>query len=135
MGTRANVARTLVDVFTDKGYCDWMQALAVPLPLTVTGQQVFEGLRTRPDDTFVGGSETSTNAIAYGMKLLIKNPHIWSQLKADPDKYMKTFVEEVVRLEGPVQGLMRITTCGSPTAKMISPRRQFFALFGLKQQM
>lgn len=181
-------APTLVDAFIDKGYCDWMQALAVPLPLTVIGQQVgvpetdiwkikawtdawvqrasmmqseeqehwsvemeieaqhyfqpvFERLRTRPDDTllsdmvnrvipewgrplndnelhaemmadtFVGGSETSTNAIAYGMKLLVENPHIWSQLKADPDKYMKTFVEEVVRLEGPVQGLMRITTC------------------------
>jgi cytochrome P450 len=104
-------------------------------------QSVFERLRTTPDDTllsdmvnrvipewgrplndnelhaemmadtFVGGSETSTNAIAYGMKLLIENPHIWSQLKADPDKYMKSFVEEVVRLEGPVQGLMRITTC------------------------
>ncbi len=181
-------APTLVDAFIDKGYCGWMQALAVPLPLTVIGQQVgvpeadiwkikawtdswvqrasmmqseeqehwsvemeieaqhyfqpvFERLRTRPDDTllsdmvnrvipewdrplnddelhaammadtFVGGSETSTNAIAYGMKLLIENPHIRSQLKADPDQYMNTFVEEVVRLEGPVQGLMRITTC------------------------
>ena len=28
-------------------------------------------------DTFVGGSETTTNAIAYGVKLLIENPHVW----------------------------------------------------------
>ena len=59
-------------------------------------------------DTFVGGSETTTNAIGYGMKLLIENPGIWQKLKSDPDKYLRTFCEEVVRLEGPVQGLFRL---------------------------
>ncbi len=59
-------------------------------------------------DTFVGGSETTTNAIAYGVKLLIENPDVWDRLKSDPDKYMRTFCEEVVRLEGPVQGLFRM---------------------------
>lgn len=58
-------------------------------------------------DTFVGGSETTTNAIAYGVKLLIENPQVWEKLKSDPDKYLRTFCEEVVRLEGPVQGLFR----------------------------
>ena len=59
-------------------------------------------------DTFVGGSETTTNAIGYGLKLLIENPGVWKLLKSDPDKYLKTFCEEVIRLEGPVQGLFRI---------------------------
>ncbi len=59
-------------------------------------------------DTFVGGSETTTNAIAYGMKLLIENPAVWAQLKADPETHLKTFCEEIVRLEGPVQGLFRV---------------------------
>ena len=59
-------------------------------------------------DTFVGGSETSTNAISAGVMLLIQNPEAWRKLKSDPDKYLKTFVEEVVRLEGPVQGLFRV---------------------------
>ena len=59
-------------------------------------------------DTFVGGSETSTNAIAYGVKLLIENPDVWGQLKSDPDKYLRTFCEEVLRLECPVQGLFRM---------------------------
>lgn len=58
-------------------------------------------------DTFVGGSETTTNALAAGMKLLIENKDVWQKLKSDPGKYMKTFVEEVVRLESPVQSLMR----------------------------
>jgi cytochrome P450 len=60
-------------------------------------------------DTFVGGSETTTNALAAGMKLLIENKDVWSKLKADPDQYMRTFVEEVLRLESPVQSLMRFT--------------------------
>ena len=40
--------------------------------------------------------------------LLDRNPDIWAKLKADPDQYLDTFVEEVVRLESPVQGLTRI---------------------------
>ncbi|MEN9807027.1 MAG: hypothetical protein RL756_1547 [Pseudomonadota bacterium] len=58
-------------------------------------------------DTFVGGSETSTNAIAYGVKLLIENPEVWARLKEDPERHLRTFIEEVLRLEGPVQGLFR----------------------------
>lgn len=60
-------------------------------------------------DTFVGGSETTTNALAAGMKLLIENKDVWHQLRSDPERYLKTFVEEVVRLESPVQSLMRFT--------------------------
>lgn len=60
-------------------------------------------------DTFVGGAETTTNAIGYGVKLLIENPLAWQQLKSDPERYMRTFIEEVLRLEGPVQGLFRKT--------------------------
>jgi cytochrome P450 len=58
-------------------------------------------------DTFVGGSETSTNAISAGVKLLIENPTAWDMLKSDPEKYLRTFTEEVLRLESPVQGLFR----------------------------
>jgi cytochrome P450 len=58
-------------------------------------------------DTFVGGSETTTNAIAYGVKILIENPEGWARLKSDPDRFLRTFIEEVLRLESPVQGLFR----------------------------
>ncbi|MEP1593228.1 MAG: cytochrome P450, partial [Halieaceae bacterium] len=60
-------------------------------------------------DTFVGGSETTTNAISAGVKLLIENKNIWDQLKSDSDAYLKNFIEEVLRLESPVQSLMRAT--------------------------
>lgn len=59
-------------------------------------------------DTFVGGSETTTNAMSAGIMLLDRNPVIWEQLRSDPDKYLDTFVEEVVRLESPAQAMTRI---------------------------
>ena len=58
-------------------------------------------------DTFVGGSETTTNAISAGVMLLGRNKNVWDQLTSDPDKYLRTFCEEVVRLETPTQGMMR----------------------------
>jgi len=58
-------------------------------------------------DTFVGGSETTTNALSAGMKILIERNDIWNKLKSEQDKYLKVFVEEVLRLESPVQSLMR----------------------------
>ncbi len=61
-------------------------------------------------DTFVGGSETSTNAISAGVRLLIENPAQWEKLKADPDKYVPVMVEEVLRVESPVQRLVRMTS-------------------------
>ena len=59
-------------------------------------------------DTFVGGSETTTNALSAGIMLLDKNPNVWDKLKFGTDQHLKTFCEEVVRLEGPVQGLTRM---------------------------
>ncbi len=61
-------------------------------------------------DTFVGGSETTTNAISAGVKLLIEQPEVWQKLRSDPDRYLKNFIEEVLRLESPVQSLMRTAT-------------------------
>ena len=58
-------------------------------------------------DTFVGGSETTTNALSAGIMLLSQNPKAWDMLKTNPDRYLRTFCEEVLRLEGPVQGLFR----------------------------
>ena len=58
-------------------------------------------------DTFVGGSETSTNALSAGVMLLVRNPDVWARLKQGDDDDLAVFCEEVLRLEGPVQGLFR----------------------------
>ena len=61
-------------------------------------------------DTFVGGSETTTNALSAGIKLLIENPGVWEQLNTDQETYLRPFIEEVLRLESPVQMLLRRAT-------------------------
>jgi cytochrome P450 len=60
-------------------------------------------------DTFVGGSETTTNALAAGAKLLVENPDVWERLKRGSDADLRAFVEEVLRLESPVQALLKRT--------------------------
>jgi cytochrome P450 len=179
--------RKLFDAFIDDGHCEWVKQFAIPLPMTVIGQQmgareediwrikawvdawiwrlgmmqseeeelwsvrqeieaqqyfhvIFEALRREPDetllseivnavipewgrtltenelqasmfsDTFAAGAETTANALASGVKLLIENPEVWRRLKADPEANLRTFVEEVVRLESPTQGLFRTAT-------------------------
>lgn len=57
----------------------------------------------------VGGNETTTAALAAGMKLLIYNPALVGMLRASPDK-MESFVEETLRLFAPVQSLFRRKT-------------------------
>ncbi|HIG40976.1 MAG: cytochrome P450 [bacterium] len=79
-------------------------------------------------DTFVGGSETTTNALSAGVKLLIDNPSAWDRLKTDPDKYLKTFVEEVVRLESPVQCLLRRATREVELAGVTIPENGILAV-------
>jgi cytochrome P450 len=61
-------------------------------------------------DAFLGGSETSKNAISSGVMLLGQNPEVWKKLKSDPERYMRSFTEEVLRLEAPVTSLWRRTT-------------------------
>lgn len=57
----------------------------------------------------VAGNETTTNAIAAGVQLLIENPDQYQLLQADPSpQRVRRFANEVLRLEAPVQGLFRI---------------------------
>jgi cytochrome P450 len=56
-----------------------------------------------------GGNQTTTSSLAVGLKLLIENPDQMAQLRADPS-LMGNFVEEVLRLETPVQSLFRVVT-------------------------
>jgi cytochrome P450 len=54
----------------------------------------------------VGGHETITSALAAGLLLLIQNPDVECELRADPS-LVRNFVEEALRLESPSQGFFR----------------------------
>lgn len=72
-------------------------------------------------DTFVGGSETTTNAISAGIVLLARNPEQAQLLRGDPEQYLRPFIEEVLRLESPVQILHRIAACDTEIAGIAIP--------------
>jgi cytochrome P450 len=61
------------------------------------------------EQALVGGNETTTNAIASGMLLLLRNPAVLAALRADA-RLVRLFVEEALRLESPTQGLLRRAT-------------------------
>jgi cytochrome P450 len=60
-------------------------------------------------DILASGNETTTAAIASGMLKLIEQPDILKALQASPG-LIPNFVEEVVRLESPAQGMFREVT-------------------------
>jgi cytochrome P450 len=57
----------------------------------------------------VAGHETTTSTFGWGMLILCRNPELQEQLRGDP-KAVRTFCEEALRLEAPVQGLPRVVT-------------------------
>jgi cytochrome P450 len=56
------------------------------------------------------GHDTTTALLAAGMHALLEDPSLAAALIDQPDK-VPTFVEEVLRLDAPIQGLYRTTTC------------------------
>ncbi len=57
----------------------------------------------------VAGHETTTSTFGWGMRILCERPDLQEALRDDP-KLTRTFVEEALRLEAPVQGLPRLVT-------------------------
>lgn len=57
----------------------------------------------------VAGNETTTNATASGLYRLTQDPQLQARLRTAPD-LIPTFVEEVLRLDSPLQGLFRRAT-------------------------
>lgn len=57
----------------------------------------------------VAGHETTTSTFGWGMLLLCRNPHLQEEIRGN-EKLIRTFVEEALRLESPVQGLPRLVT-------------------------
>jgi cytochrome P450 len=61
------------------------------------------------EQLLVGGNETTNNAMASAMLLLLQTPDQMQLLLSDVDKYVKGFVDESLRYESPTQGLYRYT--------------------------
>lgn len=67
------------------------------------------------------GNETTTNSMSLAMRALIENPAQMQALRDDPS-LIDGFVEESLRFDGPVQGLMRRATRDTEIAGVQIPK-------------
>jgi cytochrome P450 len=58
------------------------------------------------DHLYIGGNETTTFALSAAMWIMLREPGLYERLLADPE-LVPRFIEEVLRLESPTQGLYR----------------------------
>lgn len=59
---------------------------------------------------FLAGSETTSNSISAGIKILCERPALFSALKTGAEPQLRAFIEELLRLESPAQGVYRVTS-------------------------
>jgi cytochrome P450 len=58
---------------------------------------------------FGGSNETTINMLASGVRRMARDPQLQARLRADPS-LMPAFVEELLRMDGSVQCLLRVAT-------------------------
>jgi cytochrome P450 len=75
----------------------------------------------------IAGNETTTSLIGSAMLMLMRDAALADRLKADPD-LIPPFLEEVLRLEPPVQGLFRIANADTEVAGTAIPRGSYLWL-------
>ncbi len=73
------------------------------------------------DHLFIGGNETTTFALASGLWLMLREPAIYDRLRTDGRK-IRIFIEEVLRLESPTQGLYRTVTRDTEIRGVVLPK-------------
>ena len=78
---------------------------------------------------FVGGNETTLNMLTAGMRRLALSPELQKEIRGDETKIEK-FVEELLRLEGSVQGLLRVAKCDIELAGTVIPKGANVVLCG-----
>jgi cytochrome P450 len=75
----------------------------------------------------IAGNETTASLIASAVLILLSDPGLKSCLTADPSR-IPAFVEEVLRLEPPTQGLFRIANIDTEIAGVQIPQGSFLWL-------
>lgn len=75
----------------------------------------------------IAGNETTTSLIGSAMLMIMGDPELAAQLRGDAD-LIDPFVEEVLRLEPPTQGLFRIATIDTEVGGTVIPAGSFLWL-------
>jgi cytochrome P450 len=69
---------------------------------------------------FAAGQETTARLLAAGMRFLCEQPTVAEDLRSDPAA-IPNFVEECLRLEGPIKGSFRLALCDTSLAGVHIP--------------
>src|SRR4029434_3198903 len=64
---------------------------------------------------FAAGQETTARLLSTGMRFLCEQPALAEELRSDPAA-IPNFVEECLRLEGPIKGSFRLALCDTSLA-------------------
>jgi cytochrome P450 len=69
---------------------------------------------------FAAGQETTARLLCAGMRVLAEQPALADELRSDPGA-IPNFVEECLRLEGPIKGSFRLALCDTQLAGVDIP--------------
>jgi cytochrome P450 len=69
---------------------------------------------------FAAGQETTARVITAGMRILCERPALAEALRRDPEA-IPNFVEECLRLEGPIKGSFRLALCDVTLGGVVIP--------------
>ncbi|MEW6272192.1 MAG: cytochrome P450 [Thermodesulfobacteriota bacterium] len=69
---------------------------------------------------FAAGQETTARLLCAGMRVLCEQPALAEELRGDPGA-IPNFVEECLRLEGPIKGSFRLALCDTSIAGVRVP--------------
>jgi cytochrome P450 len=75
----------------------------------------------------VAGNETTSSSLMKGLRLLIDRPDVADELRADPS-LIPNFVEEMLRIDSPVQNIFRKTTRDVELGGVTIPARSIVLL-------
>jgi cytochrome P450 len=73
-------------------------------------------------DMFSGGTQTTGHALTSAVRILLEDPGLWETVRSDPEKHLPTFIEEVIRIDGPQQGNPRIVARDVEVAGTLIPK-------------
>lgn len=75
----------------------------------------------------VAGLETTVQLVSHCVRMLMEQPHLMARLREHPEQVPR-FVEEVLRYEPSVHGLVRVTTKATQVAGVVIPEGARVAL-------
>ena len=77
----------------------------------------------------VAGNDTSRNTISHGVMAFAQNPDQWNLLRSDPDRWLPSAVEEILRWSTPVMTMRRTATADTTVGDQAIAKGDYLVMF------